>query len=312
MPPRYPAVPIVSIETFLQALELHISRASLRATTQNTYRTKAAHFLRFLGGDMRIVEITEAIAAKYRDFVLATCQASTFNIARRHLNVIFNVAVREKVIAQSPFLYIAPAQLPKKPPKRVPMDALEATLGVLERDEGFSYLKHTWFWLTFIKTLYFTGMRINQLLFLKWADVNFKDLTICLRSETSKSKREWMIPLPMKLYKPLLEVRRRAMGITAEAVTDDASVFNYSLYCGKKKVWGLTYWQVAKFCKDLKRETGVSISSHRLRHTTASEMMKRTRNPKIVQQQLGHTNLSTTMIYVHVDLTDARNLVDQL
>jgi integrase len=308
-PPRFP---INSVETFLQVLELHLSRASLRTTTRDTYRKKAAHFLRFLGGDVKIVEITEIIAGQYRDFVLATCQASTFNIARRHLNVVFNVAVREKLISQSPFLHISPAQVPKKPPKRIAMDDLETALQVLERSEGLSFLKHTWFWLTVIRTLYLTGMRINQLLYLTWADINFKELTICLRAETSKNKREWMIPLPVKLYKPLLEIRRRAMGISGNAVTDDASVFNYSLYCGKKRVWGLTYWQVAKFCKDLKRETGIKISSHRVRHTTASEMMKRTSNPKVVQQQLGHTNLATTMIYVHVDLGDARSLVDQL
>jgi integrase len=266
-----------------------------------------------LGGDRPLAAITEAICMTYRDFVLSRCQPSTFNIARRHLNVIFNAAVREKYIPQSPFHFVPPAMVPKKPPRRITMTDLQDALDILETKEVTRWLKNTWFWSTVMKTLYFTGMRCSQLLKLIWSDIDFKSMTIRLRSETSKNKREWEIPLPMKLHQPLLEMRRKAMGVTVEAVKAEASVFNYSLFCARtKRVWGLTYTQLRKFFTDLHREIGVKISAHRVRHTTASEMMKKTRNPKVVQQQLGHTDLATTMIYVHVDLDDARSLVDQL
>jgi integrase/recombinase XerD len=43
-----------------------------------------------------------------------------------------------------------------------------------------------------------------------------------------------------------------------------------------------------------------TVTPHVLRHTCATEMMRRGVNLRIVQEALGHKNISTTQIYTHV------------
>ena len=51
------------------------------------------------------------------------------------------------------------------------------------------------------------------------------------------------------------------------------------------------------------QESGFDISSHRFRHTLATELMKSPdRNLKLVKDLLGHRNVSTTMEYIELDM----------
>ncbi|MGE8450213.1 MAG: tyrosine-type recombinase/integrase [Pseudomonadales bacterium] len=64
-------------------------------------------------------------------------------------------------------------------------------------------MRPIWFWRAFIKTLYFTGMRRKQILNLEWRDMDVEQRTIHLRSETSKTRRSYDIPVPQSLLSEL-------------------------------------------------------------------------------------------------------------
>ncbi len=42
------------------------------------------------------------------------------------------------------------------------------------------------------------------------------------------------------------------------------------------------------------------VSPHSLRHTFATDLLRKTKNIRLVQKTLGHASLSTTMIYTHI------------
>jgi integrase/recombinase XerD len=42
------------------------------------------------------------------------------------------------------------------------------------------------------------------------------------------------------------------------------------------------------------------VSPHTLRHTAGTDLFRETKNLPLVQKALGHSNISTTMIYVHL------------
>lgn len=65
--------------------------------------------------------------------------------------------------------------------------------------------------------------------------------------------------------------------------------------------------------KRIGRRAGISwLHPHALRHTCASAVWKATHDIRLVQELLGHANIATTQIYVHLDVGDVRNGLDEV
>ncbi|WP_414629470.1 tyrosine-type recombinase/integrase [Cupriavidus sp. SK-3] len=71
-------------------------------------------------------------------------------------------------------------------------------------------------------------------------------------------------------------------------------------------------WCIRDFFEVLRDEFGLTASCHCIRHTTGTNLLRATNNSKIVQNQLDHTDLKTTMLHVHPDVEDQRLLVEHL
>jgi len=50
------------------------------------------------------------------------------------------------------------------------------------------------------------------------------------------------------------------------------------------------------------------VTPHTIRHSYASELYKRSKNLQVVQENLGHTSIKTTEIYLHTDLDERRGV----
>ena len=61
---------------------------------------------------------------------------------------------------------------------------------------------------------------------------------------------------------------------------------------------------IRRTVKTYAKRAGISwaedVSPHTLRHTFATRLLRRTGNIRLVQKALGHSDLSTTMIYTHI------------
>ncbi len=71
--------------------------------------------------------------------------------------------------------------------------------------------------------------------------------------------------------------------------------------------------QLSTFFKRLSQQTPERISSHRLRHTIATELMRDPdRNIHTVKNIMGHQNIATTMKYVAVNHAQMRDLINTM
>ncbi len=163
------------------------------------------------------------------------------------------------------------------------------------------------------RLLYFTGMRRRQITSLRWSDINFKDSVILLTAERCKTKRDWTIPIPTACLQDLIRLRERTEARIGGAIKASDQVFWVQLFYSRYKGKELSPEQMGGFFRRLSKELAGQVSSHRLRHTMATELAKGpNRDLKALQQVLGHTNLRTTLEYVHPELEQLRRFLNQL
>src|SRR3972149_3357215 len=133
-----------------------------------------------------------------------------------------------------------------------------------------------------LKFLYYTGMRVNEVINVVKEDINFKENLIRIKAETSKTRREAMQPIP----KPLVDELKR----TYEFKQNGEKIFPIT----KQRVWQIVnyYTKKAKINK--------KVHPHTFRHTYGTHIYEKTQDLGKVQELLRHQSLSTTGIYKHL------------
>jgi len=145
-----------------------------------------------------------------------------------------------------------------------------------------------------LETLYATGMRVSELTELKTSDTN---LDVGFIKCLGKGSKERIIPLGSKA----IEAIRKYLNIK-KATNSDSLFVNPS----GKKFSRISIWKIIKKSANI---AGITkrISPHTLRHSFASHILERGADLRTIQEMLGHSSISTTQIYTHVDKKFLKN-----
>ena len=190
-------------------------------------------------------------------------------------------------------------------------------------------------WEALIKLALATGMRQGELLGLRWADVDFASGTLSVRrqlvrgggySEPKTSKGRRRIDLPAGTVATLREHKKAQnearLLLGSEWEHTDAVFCTLSGYRGKKAEPGsatlpgrpLQARNVSRGFKQLLQAAGLpDVPFHALRHTAATLLLLQGEHPKVVQERLGHSNISMTLdTYSHLMPSMGRDAADRL
>ena len=261
-----------------------------------------------------INDITLDVLIEWRDVILDRgASRSTWNNYLSHMRALLNYASRRKFIQKfpNPSHLMMPVHMNR--PKTLRPQELEFVMTYLAN--ATSAFQPNWFWAVVLRTLFYTGMRRRQLCQLKWRDVDLEQKTINLRAESSKNRRNWEIPIAELLIPHLVKLKQLTVNeVPNEADINHLFVFDIKLFCDDYPSCTdgfLTVRALSNFFYRLRAGTGVDISPHKLRHTMATSLA-RLGLYKELQVLLGHTNIQTTMRYVHPDLESLRMMTDRL
>ncbi|MES2353178.1 MAG: tyrosine-type recombinase/integrase [Pseudomonadota bacterium] len=298
---------------FNALLESFLQSRILRPKSANNYRAVCRHFIAFLTMDSSIEEITRDHLVQYREYVLGRASPTTFNNYRRHLTALFSYAVEIGELNDNPWRRVRGAPTLQAKPRTVNADDLLHGLDVFQNrvlnNWGEAGKKWADFWTTLVRTLYFTGMRRRQIVELQWSDINFDLNVITLRAESSKTRKEWIIPLPHQLLNDMLMLQQIVATEHGELPDGSAKVFDPQHFVprtGIKMEHPLTVDRLSSFFGKLSKDAGVRLSSHRIRHTVATTLVNKGGNLKAAQTILGHSDVRTTLGYVHPNMDDLR------
>ena len=143
-----------------------------------------------------------------------------------------------------------------------------------------------------LELLYASGLRVSELVALPKAAALAKDRVLIIRG---KGGRERLVPLTeaarsaARAYLALLQQQGRAAGAW--------------LFPADSEAGHLTRQAFARDLKAAAAAAGLrsdKISPHVLRHAFASHLLQNGADLRIVQELLGHADISTTQIYTHV------------
>ncbi len=138
-----------------------------------------------------------------------------------------------------------------------------------------------------LQTTYAGGLRVSEIVALKWSDVIERDARLQL-SVTGKGGRVRQVLLPKKVSRSLLALR------------GDAAA-NNPVFASRKKGGHLSEHSVHVMVKRTAKRAGINeaVSPHWLRHAHGSHAIDRGASLPEVQATLGHANVATTSGYLH-------------
>ncbi|MCA0387588.1 MAG: site-specific integrase [Bacteroidetes bacterium] len=266
--------------------------------TSETMVSVKSHMKTLLNKTPQNMDITDLTFQKLNEIVNNQCSPYQSLLCRNYLNMLFNW-----LIDNGYFTGVNPVAKIKKPKI---VQKLPCYIGVPELELILNETKNLNFdirSLTFDITLFafYTGMRLNEITSLQWNQVNFDTGTIKLDNQTSKTKsgKVRVIPISSKIL-PMLLHRYENRSL-------DTMVFNHSF--STKNFNDLISKNFKKCIKRLP-QLNQKIHFHTLRHSFASQLILHNVNLLVVSKLMGHSKLSTTLVYAHVQdnlLTDAIN-----
>ncbi|WP_199564569.1 tyrosine recombinase [Parvularcula marina] len=142
-----------------------------------------------------------------------------------------------------------------------------------------------------LEILYATGLRVSELCSLPRGSFSADRPYVQVRG---KGDKERLVPLTDAA------ITATEAWLAAQTEAERASVF---LFPSRGKMGHLTPARFAQLLKDIAPEAGIDparISPHVLRHAFASHLLEGGADLRVVQQLLGHADISTTQIYTHV------------
>ena len=208
----------------------------------------------------------------------------------RSLKAFFNFLVREGNLKENHLLKISPPKTPKQFPHFMEEHQVKALLEA-PRQSSYEGLRNYAILLTFLDT----GIRLNELLNLTLKDVNLINHSLRVTGKGDKTRDVFMGRKVVKVLHRWIQKRGYP------AYEEGLFVSQLGERLSDSHIEHLVHRLAIKA-----GITGVRCSPHTLRHTFATNYIRNGGDPFSLQQLLGHSDIKTVMIYVHMGGTALR------
>ena len=207
----------------------------------------------------------------------------------------FSFLLNQGIISKNPTENIKPPKVEKKTPETL---SIEEVSLLLEQPSGKSSkeIRDK----AMLELLYATGMRVTELISLKVSDVNISlNFVQCI-----DNGRERIIPFENAaknaLTKYLYQVRPSMCGDSEFLFTN----------CKGEQMTRQGFWKIIKLYAT-RANIDKDITPHMIRHSFAMHMVNNGADLRSLQEMLGHSDISTTQIYLKSKRSKLKEVYDK-
>lgn len=212
-------------------------------------------------------------------------------------NNFYNFLVKENIISINPCENIRMPKLEKKLPEYLTVEEIDKLLNI-KTNTAFEKRNKA-----MLEMLYGTGMRISELINLTMSNIFLEDKMVKVFGKGSKERIIPTNDYALEYLKDYLQFGR------GELLGTKTSEYVFISSRHSK----ITRQAFFKIIKKLCEEAGIkkNISPHILRHSFATHLLHNGADLRIVQELLGHSDISTTQIYTHLTNEKLENEYDK-
>lgn len=206
--------------------------------------------------------------------------------------------VREGLVKEDPTALVETPKLWKRVPDVLTQAEIESMLKAAQGKRGQQIRDYA-----ILELFYASGMRVSELVQLKVENVNLEiGYVRCI----GKGSKERIIPIGKTAREAVRYYCEHIRGKSAKSgMTSDLFLSRLGKKITRQGIW--------KLIKQYAVKAGIkkTIKPHTLRHSFATHLLEHGADLRSVQEMLGHSDISTTQIYTHVDRERLRSIHKQ-
>ncbi|HAH37760.1 MAG TPA: integrase [Algoriphagus sp.] len=271
--------------------------------TVEAYERDLRQFEDFVKLSFELNKISEASHSEIRAWVIDLVEQglSSTSVNRKiaTLRSYYKFLLRTEVITQDPTYKLKSLKNPKKLPEFVQENSIASVLEESVYESGFEGQRDR----MVMEFLYLTGVRLSELIGLKWEDIHLGQEQVKV---LGKRKKERIIPITKGLkqnilsYQKVFEERFPKAGQSHYFIVSNSGAKSYPMM-----IYRIVRQYLDRFAQTSKR------SPHILRHTFATHLLNKGADLNAVKDLLGHANLAATQVYTHNSMEKLKAVFEQ-
>lgn len=287
-------------DSFINYLEFE-KRASRH--TVLAYRKDLEQFSEFCLLSFEKEDISTADHSEIRawiiDLVDQGLSSTSVNRKIATLRSFYKFLMRSGEITKDPTYKLRALKTPKRLPEFVQEDAIDKVLDELQFKPDFDGQRDK----MVMEFLYLTGVRLSELLELRWKDIDLVGEGVKV---LGKRKKERIIPITKGLKKNIVSYRK----VFQETFSNLQDSDYFIVINHKEQAYPMKIYRIVREHLDLFAQT-TKRSPHLLRHTFATHLLNKGADLNAVKDLLGHANLAATQVYTHNSMEKLKAVFEQ-
>lgn len=272
----------------------------LSLNTLESYGRDLAIYLDFLSRNKKsILKVSRSDIEKFLDERKEQGTKSR-TVARNKVSVVnlYKFLVMENYITKNPTDNLEIIRLKRNLPESLTSLEVENLISVHNEktDKGLRDK-------AIFELMYSSGLRVSEICSLKIEDISFEGKYLRI---FGKGKRERIVPI----NDSALDILKRYINTSRVILVKGKDTNELFLNFRGDKISRVGIWKIVK---EAMRKSGVekNIHPHTFRHSFATHLIQHGADLRAVQRMLGHSDITTTEIYTHVDSSHLKKQIDK-